>query len=99
MKRFVIALPWLVATVAFAQEKPRQLGLCSACHQDQGCSRTAGTPHLAGQDREYLAKAIRDYRDKSRHHAAMNAIAAGLLDRDVTALAGWYSAQKACSPP
>lgn len=75
--------------------KPRQLGLCTACHGVDGRSRVAGTPHLNAQDRLYLANALRAYRNGSRKAQPMNAIANSLQPRDIEQLAAWYAAQPA----
>ncbi len=41
-------------------------GLCAACHGAQGISVSPAFPSLAGQDAQYLANAIRGYKDGSR---------------------------------
>jgi len=71
----------LFATAAHAQPpKPTRLGLCAACHGENGVANVKGVPHLAAQDRDYLA-------------AAMRAAAGALSDRDIDELADWYAAQ------
>ena len=71
----------LFATAAHAQPpKPMRLGLCAACHGENGVANVKGVPHLAAQDRDYLA-------------AAMRAAAGALSDRDIDELADWYAAQ------
>lgn len=84
----------LFATAAHAQlPKPARLGLCAACHGENGIASGKGVPHLAAQDRDYLAAALRQYRDGERQAAAMRAAAGALSDRDIDVLADWYSAQ------
>jgi cytochrome c553 len=84
----------LFATAAHAQPpKPSRLGLCAACHGENGVANVKGVPHLAEQDRDYLAAALRQYRDGERQAAAMRAAAGALSDRDIAELADWYSAQ------
>ena len=73
--------------------KPAKLGLCSACHGVDGTSRTPGTPHLGGQDRLYLERALSDYRSGKRQHVPMTSLANTLQPRDIQALAAWYAAQ------
>ena len=87
----------LIATTVCAEPPPRpaQLGLCSACHGEQGHASVAGIPHLAGQDKTYLALALRQYRSGARDASAMRAVSGALQDRDIAALAAWYAAQKA----
>ncbi len=84
----------LASAPAFAAPaKPAQIGLCSACHGVDGTSRTPGTPHIGGQDRVYLERALSDYRSGKRRHVPMTTIANSLQPRDIEALAAWYAAQ------
>lgn len=94
--------PPVPAAVAGAPERPAKLGLCSACHGDDGVSRSAGTPHLGGQDRLYLERSLAAYRSGERRHEPMTSLANALQSRDIEALAAWYAAQpgfKAGSAP
>jgi cytochrome c553 len=85
------AMPVQAATAAPAANKPAQLGLCAACHGEDGRSRAPGTPSLAGQDEAYLRKALTDFRSGARKASPMNAIAGTLQAKDVQALARWYA--------
>ena len=84
----ILALP-----VTAQASKPAKLGLCAACHGENGISRVPGTPHLAGQDEAYLRKALNDYRSGARKVAPMSSIANQLQPKDIAAFAKWYSAQ------
>jgi cytochrome c553 len=75
--------------------KPKQIGLCVACHGENGRSRVAGTPHLNGQDRLYLANSLRAYRSGTRKAQPMNTISNSLQAKDIEQLAAWYAAQPA----
>ena len=79
-------------TLALA-DKPAKLGLCAACHGENGISRTLGTPHLAGQDETYLRKALNDYRSGVRKVSPMSSIANQLQPKDIAAFSKWYAAQ------
>jgi cytochrome c553 len=89
----------LVSSVAAQAAPPAQLGLCVACHHDQGRGGPSGTPRLAGQDEAYLRTALAAYRDGDRNHAAMQAIAGALSDADIAELSRWYAAQPAVASP
>jgi cytochrome c553 len=67
---------------------------CNACHGERGISTVPDQfPHVAGQYASYLEHALRGYRDGTRRHAVMNAIAAELTDEDIRAVTTFYAAQ------
>ncbi|MDH3413768.1 MAG: c-type cytochrome [Gammaproteobacteria bacterium] len=67
---------------------------CAACHGDSGVSGNPATPSVAGQDAEYLAAALRAYKDGSREHDSMNGPAAALDERAMQDIAAYYAAQQ-----
>lgn len=100
MSTLLLPLLFLPAAVAAADSPPpAQLGLCAACHRDDGRAGEPGIPRIAGQDETYLRDALDAYRRGDRRHSAMRAIAGALSDRDVAELARWYSTRPACAPP
>jgi cytochrome c553 len=88
-----LALAALPLAASAAPAKPAKLGQCVACHGENGRSRNAGTPHLAGQDEAYLIAALNAYRNGKRQAQPMNAIANTLQARDIAELARWYAQQ------
>lgn len=71
---------------------------CVSCHGENGVSEKQETPSLAGQDRNYLIKATREYAVSKREHDGMlNAVEKLTLD-DVLALADYYSNQQGEKP-
>jgi cytochrome c553 len=96
-----VTLPTLLlfAATAAAAPRPAQLGLCASCHGEDGCRGQREIPRLAGQNPEYLGAALAAYREGTRDHAAMHAIAGALAPRDVDAFAQWYAKQPACPAP
>jgi cytochrome c553 len=89
----LISLSACVGTAAAAPPRPAQLGLCVACHGEDGIARAPGTPHLAGQDEQYLVDALKQYRSGRRDAAAMRAVSGALSEADIAAFARWYAAQ------
>ena len=87
------APPPAATTAGGPPERPAKLGLCTACHGDDGTSRSAGTPHLGGQDQLYLARSLAAYRSGERRHEPMTSLANALQPADIEALAAWYAAQ------
>ena len=99
-KGLSIALWVAAAPVAatHAATPPAQLGLCAACHGEDGHARIPGAPNLAGQSYQYLLQALQAYRSGDRKVPVMRAAAGPLTERDMQALARWYAAQSPCNP-
>ena len=66
---------------------------CAGCHGDNGVSGNPNTPSLAGQDAEYLADAMKAYKDGARAEETMKGIAGALDERAMRDLAAYYAAQ------
>lgn len=91
--------PFAIARVAMASAvPPAQLGLCAACHGEDGHARIPGAPDLAGQPYPYLLQALHEYRNGERRVPVMRAAAGPLTEKDMQALAHWYAAQSPCKP-
>lgn len=70
---------------------------CGACHGEKGDKPLAPDyPVLAGQKADYLAAALRHYRDGRRNHPIMSAQvqALQLTEADILRLAEYFSQQK-----
>ncbi len=67
--------------------------MCGGCHGFHGVSTDSATPSLAGQDPEYLVKAMKAYRT-TRKNWGMQRYIAGLSDKDMENIAAYYAAQK-----
>ena len=89
----VLALLSAATAHADAPSRPARVGLCAACHGETGIATAPGIPHLAGQNREYLVAALRQYRSGERTAQAMRTVSGSLTDADIDALAAWYAAQ------
>ncbi|MCP9481467.1 cytochrome c4 [Shimia sp. CNT1-13L.2] len=66
---------------------------CSHCHGDDGQASSRFYPRLAAQNRVYLAKQLRNFRDGSRASDVMNDMAVDLSDAQIEALAAFFSTQ------
>ncbi|MFQ5755312.1 MAG: c-type cytochrome [Acidiferrobacterales bacterium] len=71
---------------------------CAGCHGEDGNSTDPATPSLAGQDAQYLAKAMRSYKDGTRDHAAMKSTVASLTGTDIDNLSAFYASQEPKAP-
>jgi cytochrome c553 len=95
----LIALAALAATpIAHAANldagKQKAQEVCQACHGMDGMSTAnADYPKLAGQHRDYLVKALRDYKAGVRKNAIMGAMAQPLTAQDIENMAAYYASQ------
>ena len=91
--RFALAMLAFASAAHAEPSRPARLGLCAACHGENGIATAKGVPHLAGQDRDYLIAALGQYRSGERGAAAMRAASGSLSAAEIAALADWYAAQ------
>jgi cytochrome c553 len=75
--------------------KAKAAEVCASCHGADGNSAAPDFPRLAGQHRDYLEKALRDYKSGLRKNAIMQGFATTLTKTDIENLAAYYAAQPA----
>ncbi|WP_424942250.1 c-type cytochrome [Aliiroseovarius crassostreae] len=68
---------------------------CAHCHGETGDASSRTYPRLAAQNRAYLEKQLRNFRDGTRVSDIMNGMAEPLTDGQIVALAEFFSAQPA----
>ena len=66
---------------------------CASCHGERGVSENPAIPSLAGQDAQYFALALRNYKDGSRRDEPMKGLVAQLDDAAIKNMAAYYAAQ------
>ena len=93
------AIAFAGATPAFAQsvdiaKGEQRAAVCMTCHGQDGSNPVApGIPRLAGQNRDYLIKALTAYRiGVTRTDETMTAMAKPLTDADILNIAAFFSA-------
>ena len=67
---------------------------CVGCHGMNGKSNNPMYPSLKGQQKMYLIKALKAYRDGGRKDPMMSSFASSLSDGDIEDLAAYYSSLK-----
>lgn len=67
--------------------------MCGGCHGAKGVSVDSATPSLAGQDAQYLGKAIKAYRT-TRKNWGMQRYVANLSDKDIDNIVAFYASQQ-----
>src|SRR5437870_562198 len=89
-----IGLAVAIAQVHAADEIETKAQPCAACHGDKGVPTDPKTiPVIWGQERSYLMKQLRDFRNGERESAVMSAIAKGLAEDDLRKIAVYFSAK------
>ncbi len=77
-----------------AAARPKASEVCLACHGTNGVGITADYPTISGQHRDYLIRALTDYKNGARKNMVMAPMTANLTREDIEALADFYSKQK-----
>jgi len=67
--------------------------VCQACHGLDGNSQVPDYPKLGGQQPDYLAKALRDYKSGLRKNPIMAGFAGTLSEKDIENVAAYYASQ------
>jgi len=83
------SVPVHAADIATGAAKAKEV--CAACHGQDGNSANADYPRLAGQHRDYLAKALRDYKSGARKNPVMGGMTAALSKDDIDSVAAYYA--------
>ena len=76
-----------------ATARPKATEVCLACHGTNGVGITSDYPTIAGQHRDYIERALTDYKKGGRKNAIMAGMAATLTPEDIAQLAEYYSSQ------
>ena len=91
----VLSLPVAANAADAAKGKAIAEKVCAACHGVDGSKPNAPeNPILAGQYKDYIAKALLDYKTGKRANPIMKGFAEPLSKRDIEDLAAWFSTQK-----
>jgi cytochrome c553 len=77
------------ADIAEGQKKS---ATCAACHgKDGNTPIDPSYPKLAGQHKDFLVRALKDYKSGARKNAVMGGQAAALSSKDMENLAAYYA--------
>ncbi len=99
MKIAVIAVAlWAMTGVAHAQADEARAkkvigGSCFLCHGAEGESASEVFPRLAGQNAEYIAKQLENFKSGQRKSSAMAPMVAELSPDDMAALGRFYGSR------
>jgi cytochrome c553 len=107
MKIFAVTLSVVASALcqtAIAQESKAgkaapaaPVSMCIGCHSIPGYQASFPlvyrVPKIGGQSPQYIEAALKAYRQGNRNHPSMTAIAKGLNDQQIAALAEYYAAR------
>lgn len=68
-----------------------KFGVCFSCHGVDGHAILPNYPNLAGQNKEYLALTLRQFRDGQRPDPVMSAMAKPLSDSDIDQISMYFA--------
>ena len=91
---FGAGVGFAVATVTAyaADDIEAKAQMCAACHGQSGVPTDPTTiPVIWGQERSYLFKQMRDYRNGERDNPIMSPIAKGLAEEDLRKIASYFA--------
>ena len=73
------------------------VSMCIGCHAIPGYQASFPyvyrVPKIGGQSQQYLEAALKAYRQGARNHPSMAAVAKGLTDEQISAVAAYYAAR------
>ena len=81
----------IAADIKAGETKAKEI--CQACHGLDGNSQVPDYPKLGGQQPDYLAKALRDYKSGLRKNPIMAGFAGSLSEKDIENVAAYYASQ------
>jgi cytochrome c553 len=79
------------AGAAPAGAAPEKAATCVACHGEGGVSVAPNWPTLAGQHKDYLIHALKEYKNGLRKDPVMGSQAIGLTPADIDELATYFA--------
>ena len=86
----LLGLGAVTAGAADLEAGKKKSELCGACHGAVGISPNTAWPNLAGQQKDYLVKQLKDFRAGRRTDPWMSPMAQNLSDEDIANLAEFY---------
>jgi sulfide dehydrogenase cytochrome subunit len=72
-------------------------GACANCHGTNG-NALAGSEPLAGMKREDIVQKMMDFKNGRKPATVMHQLAKGYSDEQISAIAGYFAAQKKVTP-
>jgi cytochrome c553 len=90
---FLLAAGYANAEEGSAAAGKEKSAVCAACHGADGNSVAPDFPKLAGQNADYMMKALSDYKSGARKNPIMGGQVTNLSKQDMADLAAYFSSQ------
>jgi len=91
---FLLSYGFFFSSVTQAKS-PGKAAQCFACHGVNGISLNPEFPSLGGQNKKYLIKQLKAFKNGDRKSPIMGPMASGLSDKDMQSVATYFSSKKA----
>ena len=88
------ASPLAFSASGDASAGKKKSAACAACHGADGVSPSPDFPNLAGQYPDYLATAMKHYKNGKRKNPIMAEQVKNLSDKDMVDLAAYFASQR-----
>ena len=87
----VLCFTLTMANAGDLEAGKKESASCAACHGAVGISPNTSWPNLAGQQKAYLVKQMKDFRDGRRSDPWMSPMAKPLSDEEIENLAIFFN--------
>jgi cytochrome c553 len=92
--KYYASLPFVKPTASHVNNAGKNVrSTCISCHGMQGKTVNDTWPNLAGQNKGYLLKQLKDFSSKKRQSMIMNVIASELNEQQMKDVAEYYEQQ------
>ena len=75
------------------EQAKEKTAACASCHGPNGNADNPAFPKLAGQYKDYIERALLDYKSGKRQNAVMSGFVTTLSKEDIEQIAAWFSSQ------
>lgn len=94
MRKLLVASVIGLSSLAAHASAPPEAASCAGCHGPAGVAPNPVWPNLAGQNKEYLVKQLKDFRSGTRSDPMMSPMAKPLSDDAIEKIAAYFAGLK-----
>ena len=90
----LVGLVLSASAMALAPNSAMLADACTGCHGTYGASAGMSMPSLAGQSRQVIVEAMKNFKSGERYSTVMGRLAKGYTDADFAAMGDYFAGQK-----